>query len=629
VGDPYSWLEDLSSEETLKFIEERNRRFREFVDDLPREFVSRVRKYLGVPYVRSFKCCGCGVYVVVRELSRYVVKLIRWGGGEESIISSENLGEEVVISEVYPSPSGSKLGIAYTLGGSDEGFIKVIDVGTHEVLDELRGTVGNLVWCGEDRYYYVRMFRSGKSVDGVEAPTERVFLRELGGGVEELVFGEGLPTNYMISLEECNDPSRIFITVWRSWCSTYVCGGYLRDPSTWSVLLDVGDYLIKPVGYVGDEAYLVIHDRGGMGRVVKVVGGDVEEVIPEQEYPLRQAVIAGGMVVTNSLINASSRLRIFSTDGSLIKEFVFSKPLSIESMESFKDLVVLKGESFSKPASLYVVDLNALSIEEFYGCGEVTEVRVSEDWVVSSVGTRVHVFIIEGEGSGKADVAIVYGYGGFGIPVTPFYLGPLIPFIEDGGTFVVANIRGGGEFGEEWHRLGMRERKQNVFEDFKAVLKYVRGKGLRTVGWGVSNGGLLIATVMTQSPNLLDTALIGYPVIDMLKFHKLYIGKLWISEYGDPDNPRDREYLIKYSPYHNVREGVKYPPTLVYTGLHDDRVHPAHALKFVAKLESVGAPAYLRVETRSGHRGATPETKVREYSDILTFTYKVLKIKNH
>ena len=173
----------------------------------------------------------------------------------------------------------------------------------------------------------------------------------------------------------------------------------------------------------------------------------------------------------------------------------------------------------------------------------------------------------------------------------------------------------------------MREKKQNVFEDFKAVLKYFKGLGYKVVGIGRSNGGLLIAAVLTQDPELLDAAVIGYPVIDMLRFHKLYVGSLWVSEYGNPEDPRDREYLLKYSPYHNVRKDLKYPPTLVYTGLHDDRVHPGHALKSVAKLEEVGAPIYLRVELISGHRGALPKVKVKELSDVLAFIYGVSKLK--
>ncbi len=177
MEDPYLWLEDLSSERTLKFIEERNRRFREFVGDLPSKLFSRVEKYFGVPYLVEFRTCDLGIYLIVRDSRRYLIELIRWGNGDgEVVLSSDELGKDVVISDIYPSRKGDVLGIAYTVGGSDEGFLKFLDISSKEVIDEVRGIVGNVVWVSKDRYYYVRMFRKGKSPDGVEAPNERVFL---------------------------------------------------------------------------------------------------------------------------------------------------------------------------------------------------------------------------------------------------------------------------------------------------------------------------------------------------------------------------------------------------------------------------------------------------------------------
>jgi prolyl oligopeptidase len=170
----------------------------------------------------------------------------------------------------------------------------------------------------------------------------------------------------------------------------------------------------------------------------------------------------------------------------------------------------------------------------------------------------------------------------------------------------------------------MRDKKQNVFNDFIAVAEYLKKIGAKVVILGRSNGGLLVGAVLTQRPDVIDGAVIGYPVLDMLRFHKLFIGEAWVSEYGDPENPEDVAFLVKYSPYHNIKEGINYPPTLVFTGLHDDRVHPGHAYKFVAKLKHVGANILLRVEQSSGHAGATTETKAREYSEIMAFVYKVL-----
>ncbi len=631
LEDPYIWLEDLEKKETLEFINKHNEVLKKFLNDLPSRFMGRIKKYYGVPYVYSFKLCEKGIYFILRSSTGYSVEFLSWDGVVREIVSSKVFGENVVISEVYPSKEGGILGVSYTVGGSDEGYIRFIDVNSGDVVDELRGTIGNVVWINDREYYYARLYRSGETPDGVKAPAERIFKRRIGSGVEELVFGEKLPTNYLLSIHETNLEDRVFTVVWRGWSRSTVYGGYLNDPTSWKKIFDGGEYLVKPVGYApdGSVAYLAYYDGEGLGRIISVdSSGIVREVVGEQEYPLEHTVISRNKIYAVYLVNASSRLRIYSLDGELLKEIVFRKLMSISSIDVFRDRIVFTGESFDTPSSMYLIDTIEDTYRKLYGAKPLIELNVEEAWTTSSNGTRIHMFIVGRENSGGekpcSRVAIVYGYGGFGISITPFYLSPLIPFIEDGGTVVIANLRGGGEYGEKWHRMGRREYKQNVFEDYKAVLKYIKSRGYRTIGFGSSNGGLLVAATMAQAPQLFDAAIIGYPVIDMLRFHKLYIGSLWVDEYGDPDNPRDREYLIKYSPYHNVGNGVMYPPTLVYTGLHDDRVHPGHALKFVAKLEDVNAPVYLRVETSAGHRGASPEVKIREYSDILAFVYKTL-----
>jgi len=455
----------------------------------------------------------------------------------------------------------------------------------------------------------------------VEAPTGRVFLRKIDG-FEEIVFGEGIDTNYMIWINEPWRLDRVFVIIQYGWVKSKVYGGFRNDPSNWKLLFDGGEYLVKPIGYYNGVPYLVYYDGEGLGRIMRVVNEKVEEVIGKQGYPLDKAIMVRDKIYADYLIDTSSRLKVYDVNGRLVREFSFSEPTTIRQLDFYDNRVFVLVECFSRPRTIY--ELKEDSLREFYGYETRLDVKISEEWVTSFNGTRIHMFIVERK-SKRKNVALVYGYGGFGISITPFFVGSIAPFIEDGGVFVVANLRGGGEYGEKWHRMGMRENKQNVFEDYKAILRYLKKRGFRTIGWGVSNGGLLVATTMVQEPQLFDVAIIGYPVIDMLRFHKLYIGRLWTTEYGNPDDPKDREYLLKYSPYHNVRK-QKYPITLIYTGLHDDRVHPGHALKFTAKLEEVGAPVYLRVETVSGHMGSSPEVKVKEYSDILAFIYKALRL---
>ncbi len=225
---------------------------------------------------------------------------------------------------------------------------------------------------------------------------------------------------------------------------------------------------------------------------------------------------------------------------------------------------------------------------------------------------------------------LLSGYGGFNISRTPVYDPGTFPFLED-GIFALANLRGGGEYGEAWHRAGMREKKQNVFDDFIAAAEYLVAEGYTTPERiaieGGSNGGLLVGAVMVQRPDLFGAVVCRVPVADMLRYHLFTVGRFWIPEYGSADDPAQFEYLLKYSPYHNVREGVRYPPTLVMTADTDDRVAPAMARKFAARLQASGAggPFLLRVEKKAGHGMGKPVVKlIEEDADILAFVEQYL-----
>ncbi len=621
-NDPFIWLEELNNPKTKEFIKRHNERFKRYINDLSRKFINKIKKYYSLPYITYFKACRKGIYLIVREENHYKIKLLYWNGDIENIISSDELGKHVVISVVYPSISGDKLGFFYTEAGSDEGVVRIIDTVSNEVLDELKGSVGNIVWIDEATYYYTRFYRKGKTPDGVEAPAERIFMRKLGREIEELVFGYEILTNHMIWIMETWEYDRVFIVVQYGWSKSIIYGGLRNDPSSWKILYKRDNVLMKPIGYYNGTPYLIVYDRNGLGRIIRTIeAGIEEEILGEDTYPLRKALIVGDKIYAEYLVNASSRIKVFGLNGKLIKEISFNEPATIKIMDHYEDLVLMSVESFSSPPK--ILSLKNIQMKDLYIPTIKLNLDINEEWTLSSDGTRIHMFIIKHKEKRNRH-AIVYGYGGFGVSITPFFVGVMAPFIEDGGIFVVANLRGGGEYGEKWHKMGMRENKQNVFEDYKAVLRYLKNKGFKTVGWGISNGGLLVAATMIQSPELFDVALIGYPVIDMLRFHKLYIGRLWTTEYGDPDNPRDRAFLVRYSPYHNIKGDKQYPYTLVYTGLYDDRVHPGHALKFVARLEEVGAPVYLRVETSSGHMGSSPIIKIKEYSDLYAFIYKSL-----
>lgn len=615
MEDEFVWMENLHDKRVLKFIDEENKRTREFLGKLPSKIFEDIKRYYYLPTLRMAKITERGYFLLLSEADRQVIKF-----NEKVIVDSKKLGEDVLLQGFNVNKDGTRLAYSFSIGGSDEGITRIIDVDSGEIIEELKPSVWDIVWLDKDKYYYAKFFRKERTPDGIEPPAERLFLREKGR--DEMIFGKGLPQSYFIHLRKSLDGKYALITVSYGWTKSDVYFGPLEKPEEWKKVYG-GEFITYPIDYVNGRLYIVSYDKDGMGRVIALKDGKVEEIISEQSFPLEWAVVVNDKLLVSYLIDASSKLRIFNLKGEPLDEINFDLPGSLSVLDAKKDEILLKYESFTIPYRLYSFKEKLELIDSIEIKGDYA---ISEDWATSRDGTKIHMFKVKKRGI-KSDKVLVFGYGGFGIALTPRFFPHVIPFIEKGGTFVMTNLRGGSEYGEKWHHAGMRENKQNVFDDYIACLEKLKSEGYKVTAWGRSNGGLLVSATLTQRPEIMDSALIGYPVIDMLRFHKLYIGKAWVPEYGDPDDPKDREFLLKYSPYHNLDKNKRYPPTLIYTGLYDDRVHPAHALKFAAKLREIGAPVYLRVETKSGHMGASPETRIRELADLLAFVIKMLGVK--
>ncbi|WP_258084916.1 prolyl oligopeptidase family serine peptidase [Thermococcus thermotolerans] len=614
MKDPYAWMENLKDERVLRLVEEENKRFREFIGELSDELFPEVWEYYSMPTLYGAKLTEKGIIAMYKERER---QLIRWLGGDVIVDSKaleEELNDEVLLQGFTADGKGRFLAYSFSIGGADEGITRIIDLKTGKLIDEMKPSVWNVTFL-ENGYYFSRFYRHGETPDGVKAPAVRLFWKDESG--ERMVFGEGLGSGYFISLRKSTDGKTAMVTVTFGWNRAEIYVGPIEEPERWEKAYSA-EVPAEPIDVIDGKLYVLTREGRGLGKVITVEDGEVAEIIPESEFPLEWAVIVDGKILAGRLVHASYRLEVYSLDGEKLEEAAFDLPGSAHPLDTDGKKALIRYESFTVPYRLYEFEgkLNLIEEQEVEG-----NFRVEEDFAVSKDGTRVHYFLVRGEKDEKK--AWVFGYGGFNISLTPRFFPQVIPFIKRGGTFAMANLRGGSEYGEEWHRAGMRENKQNVFDDFIAVLEKLKGEGYRIAAWGRSNGGLLVSATLTQRPDIMDAALIGYPVIDMLRFHKLYIGSVWIPEYGNPDDPKDREFLLRYSPYHNVKP-AKYPPTLLYTGLHDDRVHPAHALKFFKLLKEVGAPVYLRVETKSGHMGASPETRARELTDLLAFVIKNL-----
>ncbi len=606
--DPYLWMENLEDERVLKLVNEENKKFRAHVGKLAEELVDEVRHYYYLPIIWEAKITKNGIIAAINENGRQIIKNL--SSGEILVDSKElekELGDEILLQGFFVDENFKFFAYNFSIGGSDEGITRILNLESGKI-EEIKPSINNIIFL-KNGYYFSRFYRKEESPDGMKPPVERIFWKDENG--EKMVFGEGLDSNHFMYLKRSKDGKYAILTKTFGWNSSEIYLGPIEKPEDWEKVYE-SEVPAEPIDMVDDNLYILTREGSGYGKIVAIK--DDKEIVPEGKYPLEWAEIVNGKILAGYLVDASSKLKLFSLDGQEIEDIKFEPVGKVVPFDN-KDYLLLKYESFIIPSRLYEFKDSLRIIQETKIEGEY---EIKEDFAESKDGTKIHYFLVEGKN--KKNVAWVFGYGGFNISLSPRFFPHVLPFLKRGGTFVVANLRGGSEYGEEWHRAGMRDKKQNVFDDFAAVLEKLK-REYRVIAWGRSNGGLLVAATLVQRPDVMDAAIIGYPVIDMLRFHKMYIGKVWIPEYGNPDNPEDRKFLEKYSPYHNVKK-KNYPPIMIYTGLHDDRVHPAHALKFFMKLKDVGANVYLRVETKSGHMGASPETRIRELADMLAFVLK-------
>jgi prolyl oligopeptidase len=404
--------------------------------------------------------------------------------------------------------------------------------------------------------------------------------------------------------------------------------------------------IVEAVATVGSTFYLLTDHEAERRRIVAVDFDRPDrdhwrEVVPESADTLRDAHWFGGRLVCHYLHDAHSVVRVHELDGTHVRDIPLPGIASLEGIDGRhdRDLVHLLATSFTESGSLWLHDLGSgqTALVRPSGCRIDPAAYVTEQVSVTSAdGTRIPVFVTRRRDvTPTGDVpALLYGYGGFNIPLTPSFSVTWAVWLERGGLLAVANLRGGGEYGRAWHDAGRLARKQNVFDDFAACARWLSESGWsrpeRIAVNGRSNGGLLVGASLTQHPELFGAAVPEVGVLDMLRFHTFTIGWAWTSDYGDPDEPEPYSWVRAYSPLHNVRPGVAYPPTLVLTGDHDDRVVPGHSFKFTAALQAAqggAAPVLVRVETETGHGVGKPTRKaIAERADVLAFLDQALTL---
>lgn len=651
VADPYRWMENVEEAGVRSWIDAQNSLTRRVLDRIPSRsaFEKRLAELLSIGTIGVPKVAGKRYFYEKRQGNENQPVLYWREGalGEPKVLLDPNsLSAEgiVAVDWWFPSRDGHLFAYGLSEGGSEQSTLHVLDVDTGKKLkDTIAHTRGSSVaWLPDGTgFYYMRFPKPGDVPKGEEHFHSRILFHMLGGdpASDPVVFGEGRDMQDWLWCDLSDDGRFLVIHVSQTARKTSLFVKDLRTKD--GEFVDVsGDIDAHFFGTVLDDSLYIQTDDGAPNyRLFKTSAADPrrahwKEIIPEGRFKLEQAVFAGRRIFASYLENAASRLYECDADGKLLREIplpgigtVYDIGGEWRGSECFFGFT-----SFFVPQTVYRVDIGTDRVDVHDRVGSTVDAsryEAEQVWCRSKDGTPVPMFVIRSKDAvlDGTNPAILYGYGGFDVPMTPGYSKTMIPWLEAGGIYAIANLRGGGEFGEEWHRAGMLERKQNVFDDFLAaaerlfVEKYTAPARLAI--FGGSNGGLLIGAIVTQRPDICAAAVCAVPVLDMMRYHLFSVGRYWITEYGDPGKAEEFEYLIRYSPYHNVTDGAHYPAILLTTAESDSRVDPAHAMKMTARLQAATAsenPVLLRFETKAGHGIGAPVQKViDEYADYLSF----------
>lgn len=656
VVDPYRWLEDGESGEVGRWTEAQNARTRQVLGALPG--YGKVRAELakllaigtvGIPCVREVAKGRLRYFHTRREGGQnqpalYVRDGV--GGPDRALVDPNRIAPDGTTALDWWSPSEDGRLLAYGLseGGDEESTLYVRDVETGEDLADVieRTRAASIGWLADGSgFFYTRYPAAGSVPDGEEKYHRSVFFHRMGSDPlrDPKVF-EGRTLTDSPGVEVSPGGRWLVVSSHESWAKNELFVRDLRAPEAALVPITSGlDGIFDPF-VLEDVIFVRTNDGAPRFRLYAVDPERPErsawrEVIAECADVLDSVTVVGGEIIARYLSDASSRIRRFSRAGAPIAEVslpTLGSSTGVSGLcsgcEAFYDF-----SSFAVAPTVYRLDLGTGRSEKWEAVAapmiDPDRYQVERLRATSKDGTAIPMFVVRKKGLPKSGAAptLVTGYGGFNINIVPAFSRASYLWLDRGGILAVTNLRGGGELGEQWHRAGMLENKQNVFDDAIACAEHLVAAGYtdpdHLAVMGGSNGGLLVGALVTQRPDLFRAAICSVPLLDMLRYHRFRIAKLWISEYGSPDDREQAQWLWAYSPYHHLRPGTEYPAVLFTTAESDSRVDPLHARKMAAAMQaatSAERPILLRVETRAGHGAGKPVSKmVDELSDVYAF----------
>lgn len=666
VADPYRWLEDMSSADTREWIEKQDGVTRRYLNSLPMRDALRKR----ITELWDFP----KVSVPSREGGRFWYRKNSGLQRQAAVYSRESLEAppvlvldpnefspdgSIALAQFAPSPEGRYLAYAVSEGGNDWQKIYVRDLQSQRVLADAVAWVrfSRISWTHDGKGFFYSRYPAPSDGKRPESPigTHSLYYHRLGTpqSADLLIYAQKDSSSGFVRNRVTGDGRYLIIRISQGSArknrSYFIDFG---DPRRPNLSAPVRPIMVTPnakyhfIGNVGPTFYFLTDWHAPKRQVIAVDARTPEAMNPKTVIfqgadVLQDATLAGGKIVAQYLVNVQSRVKLFATDGRELGTLALPSAGTIRDLSGRYDSAELFYTLTSPlhPSTVFVCKhlcSTSIPFEAVKPPFDAKGYETTELFATSRDGTRVPYFLTSRKNLRRNgnNPTVLYGYGGFSTSVTPRYRPDVPAWLELGGVFVTANIRGGGAYGEEWHRAGMLENKQNSFDDFIAVAEDLIKRGYTAPAklaiQGGSNGGLLVAAVMNQRPDLFAAALPAAGVMDMLRYDKFTTGPAWVAEYGSSSDVRGFQYLIKYSPLHNLKPGICYPATLVTAADQDDRVVPSHSFKYVAGLQTAQGckrPVLIRIERGTSHSYRPTDRRIAEIVDGWAFVAAVTEAK--
>jgi prolyl oligopeptidase len=678
VVDNYRWLEDGNSPATQKWVEEEMAYTHSVLERLPgREAIhARLTQLLSIGSVTPPMIAGKHYFYTKREgMQNQPILYVREGlkGEDRVLVDANALAADgtVALDWFQPSENGKYVAYGTSPSGSEMSTLHIIETKTGTLLPDTieRTRAASIAWkLDNSGFYYTRYPKKGDVAEGQEMYNRHVYYHALGddpANDDKLIFGEGRDAEDWPSVHLSNDGRWLLISVSQGWTKSEL---YLMDvkKGTPPTRITTGkNFLYGGEVYEG-KLFITTNEDAPRYRVFVADAGNYDreawkELIPQTDAVLQGTAVFGGKLFAQYEQNASSQLKLFDLDGKEISDIALPAIGTVFGSGGRwdRDEMFFGFQSFTVPPSIYQFDLKPFVFEA--GNQQLSNYHVpptlwtkvdapsidpsaydvNQEWFQSKDGTRVPMFVVHKKGVTKngKNPTLLTAYGGFNVSLTPSFSRTAYLWMEHGGVYAVANLRGGAEFGEDWHRAGMLEKKQNVFDDMIGAAEHLISEKYTDKNHlaiqGGSNGGLLMGAMMTQRPDLFRAVVCQVPLLDMLHYQDFQIAKLWIPEYGSSENAEQFKWLYAYSPYHHVKAGTEYPAILFMTADTDTRVDPMHAKKMAALMQaeakngaSKTRPILLRIESKAGHGAGKPVTKqIEEFTDVYSFLFWQMGIK--